>query len=242
VRPLRLLRLLVSASSALAALALLPGSGLALVADPPTSDRFFRWPGAAALTVNVEPWGGGYVRSEPVYYVDCPLACVRPFDLGQSVTLRAYPTPGFLFEGWDGDCAGQPNPCTLAIEKPDVRVAAGFSGGFAGSPEAPPAAGEPSHSASADRVTVLVDVVSLGLLAAAEGGPGTVTDDFGEIACPGDCVGAYDAGVRLTLDAAPAPGFYFALWDAACAFAGAGSCSLTLLGDTYVVAWFGSLG
>jgi hypothetical protein len=119
---------------------LLPASGQTRL--PPEDDgSTYTWPGAATMTVDVQPWGGGYVRSTP-YLVDCPLACIRPFDQGREVTLEAYPTPGFTFAGWEGACAGQANPCTLEIAGPTVDVTAVFTGHYV--PPAPPAPPGPS--------------------------------------------------------------------------------------------------
>lgn len=95
---------------------------------PPQDDgSTYTWPGATLVTVDVQPWGGGYVRSAP-YLIDCPLACVRPFDRGREVTLTAYPTPGFTFASWTGACEGQPNPCTLSSSGAALDVTAVFSG------------------------------------------------------------------------------------------------------------------
>jgi hypothetical protein len=56
--------------STAAAAALLPAAGQS---KPPESDgSAYTWTGAATLTVDVEPWGGGYVRSDP-YLIDCGL-------------------------------------------------------------------------------------------------------------------------------------------------------------------------
>jgi hypothetical protein len=81
-----------------ATLVALPAAGMSRL--PPEDDgSTYTWQGATTLTVDVEPWGGGYVRSTP-YLIDCPLACIRPFDAGREVTLTAYPTSGFTFESW----------------------------------------------------------------------------------------------------------------------------------------------
>ena len=64
------------------------------------------------MTVNIEPWGGGSIESAPSL-INCPLACIRPFDRGREVTLTAHPTSGFTFESWTDACAGQSNPCKL---------------------------------------------------------------------------------------------------------------------------------
>lgn len=112
----------------------LPASGQTRL--PPEDDgSTYTWPGATTVTVNVEPWGGGYVRSTP-YLIDCPLACIRPFDPGREVTLTAYPTPGFTFESWTDACAGQPNPCRLTTSGAALGVTAVFSGRYV--PPSPP--------------------------------------------------------------------------------------------------------
>jgi hypothetical protein len=119
---------------------LLPAAGQTRL--PPEDDgSTYTWPGATTMTVDVAPWGGGYVRSTP-YLIDCPLACIRPFDQGRQVALTAYPTPGFTFESWTGACAGQPNPCTLTTSGAALLVTAVFSGFYV--PPAPPAPAGPS--------------------------------------------------------------------------------------------------
>ena len=104
------------ATSFLAAtLIALPAAGNSRL--PPEDDgSTFTWPGATTVTVDVEPWGGGYVRSTP-YLIDCPLACIRPFDAGREVTFTAYPTSGFTFESWTDACEGQ----TESLHADDLR-------------------------------------------------------------------------------------------------------------------------
>jgi hypothetical protein len=104
------LRRAVTISALVVIAVLLPGAGQS---KPPESDgSTYTWTGAATLTVDVKPWGGGYVRSDP-YLIDCPLACIRAFEPNSEVRLSAYPTPGHTFKGWEGACAGQGNPCTI---------------------------------------------------------------------------------------------------------------------------------
>ena len=115
---------------------LIAATFLALVASggtrlPPEDDgSTYTWQGATTVAIDVEPWGGGYVRSTP-YLIDCPLACIRPFDQGREVTLTAYPTPGFTFESWTDACAGQKNPCKLTTSGAALGVTAVFSGSYA---------------------------------------------------------------------------------------------------------------
>ena len=64
----------------------LVGGGLAAdtspLPAPLVTDSYYTWPGALLLQVSPVPWGGGYVRSAAPFYVDCPLACIRPFSAG----------------------------------------------------------------------------------------------------------------------------------------------------------------
>jgi hypothetical protein len=119
---------------------LLPASGHSRV--PEDDGSTYTWAGAATLTVDVKPWGGGFVRSDP-YLVDCPLACVRPFDQNREVKLTAFVTPGHTFKAWEGACAGQGNPCTLKVTGALVDVTAVFTGQYVPPPPAPPAPSAP---------------------------------------------------------------------------------------------------
>ena len=116
---------------------------------PPESDgSTYTWTGAATLTVDVKPWGGGYVRSDP-YLIDCPFACIRSFDAGREVKLTAYMTPGHTFKAWEGACAGQGNPCTIKVSGA-MDVTAVLEGQYVPpappTPPTPPAAVNPSLS------------------------------------------------------------------------------------------------
>jgi hypothetical protein len=109
-------------------LALAGGFASGTAAVSPPSYGVYSWPGAVLLSVGTLPVGvsAGYVRSTP-YYVDCPRACVRPYDIGQTVTLTAHPSSGYSFSSWNGPaCAGQGNPCTFTIAE-DTGVGANFS-------------------------------------------------------------------------------------------------------------------
>jgi hypothetical protein len=118
--------------SVAAAAALLPAAGQS---RPPESDgSAYTWTGAATLTVDVKPWGGGYVRSDP-YLIDCPMACIRSFDSGREVKLTATMTPGHTFKAWEGACAGQGNPCTIKVSGA-MDVTAVLDGQYV--PPAPP--------------------------------------------------------------------------------------------------------
>jgi hypothetical protein len=104
---------------ALCGLFAVPASAAPIPAGPPQNDVVYQWPGSKLVTVNIESWGSGWVRSEGAYRIDCPLACVRAYDLNQDVTLSAHYTPGFNFDGWQVCAADAPpagstvaNSCT----------------------------------------------------------------------------------------------------------------------------------
>ena len=75
---------------------------------PFAHDGYATWPGAQLLQVTPSPWGAGYVQRLPKYYVDCPNACIRPFDTGATVTLTATPSTGFKVIGWQVADHGSP--------------------------------------------------------------------------------------------------------------------------------------
>jgi len=136
--------------------ALLPGAGQS---RPPESDgSTYTWTGAATLTVDVKPWGGGYVRSDP-YLIDCPMACIRAFEPNREVKLTAYMTPGHTFKAWEGACAGQGNPCTIKVSGA-MDVTAVLEGQFVPptppkppAPPGPPVALNPSLTVTTNGLT-----------------------------------------------------------------------------------------
>ena len=150
VRGALLLVMLVVAAVAL------PGAGQT---KPPEDDGSgYTWPGASILTVDIKPWGAGYVRSEP-YFVDCPLACIRPLERGRELTLVAHVTPGHKFESWEGACAGQGNPCKLTAAGSAVDVTAVYSGHYVPpAPPAPPTPPVPSAPSAAPTVNPALSV------------------------------------------------------------------------------------
>lgn len=131
--------------------ALLPTAGQS---RPVESDgSTYTWAGAATLSVDVKPWGGGYVRSDP-YLIDCPLACIRPLDQNRDITLTAHVTIGHTFAGWEGACKGQGNPCTLKVSGALVETTAVFTGQY--TPPAPPATPTPQPPTINPKLTATV--------------------------------------------------------------------------------------
>ena len=60
----------------------------------------------------------------------CTSSCTQRFTTGSSVTFVAQPTPGSIFTGWGGACAGTAitAACTLTVRS-GVTVSAGFEAG-----------------------------------------------------------------------------------------------------------------
>ena len=67
-------------------------------------------------------------------------------------------------------------------------------------------------------------------------GQGSITSTDGNINCPGTCTHTYLSFAQVTLNAAPAHNWTFAGWSGACS--GTGQCTLTMLGNYGVSAYF----
>jgi uncharacterized repeat protein (TIGR02543 family) len=122
----RRLRLLPLIAVGIALLATLPASSFGRTTPFAEDGSTYTWPTASRLIVDVDHWGGGYVRSHP-YLIDCPFACVRSVAPGTKLTLTATPTSGdYTFLGWEGACEGQGIQCELTVPAGDVHVTARF--------------------------------------------------------------------------------------------------------------------
>lgn len=71
-----------------------------------TDNSNYTWPGSKTLQVSPDPWGTGYIVSTTAY-INCPLACIRSFDLNAPVVLTAYPSSGYHLTGWETAAHGQ---------------------------------------------------------------------------------------------------------------------------------------
>ncbi len=78
-----------------------------------------------SLVVAVEGSGKGSVSSAPAG-IDCGADCAERYPSGTTVTLTAGASAGSAFVSWAGACAGQGNPCTLAMTA-DQAVTATFA-------------------------------------------------------------------------------------------------------------------
>lgn len=64
------------------------------------------------LTVTVST--GGRVFSVPAG-VDCGSVCGADVEQGRTVSLRAVPAPGYVFDGWQGSCSN-PTACSVVMD------------------------------------------------------------------------------------------------------------------------------
>lgn len=73
--------------------------------------------------------GEGVIAS-PASAETCATSCTQRFATGSTVTFVAQPTPGSIFTGWGGACAGTviTAACTLSVRS-GVTVSAGFESG-----------------------------------------------------------------------------------------------------------------
>jgi uncharacterized repeat protein (TIGR02543 family) len=65
------------------------------------------------LSITSAGTGTGTVTSAPAG-ISCGSTCSASFPPGQEVTLTASPDPGYVFDGWTGDCAGK-SACTVVM-------------------------------------------------------------------------------------------------------------------------------
>jgi hypothetical protein len=159
------------------------GAGRAYATTPNDGDTPYSWPGASILRVDVEPSSAGFVQSTP-YLIDCPLACVRPFDKGTTVTLTAHPTTWWKFASWTGPCAGQENPCTITLDQ-SAGVQANFD--YVGPP--------PRSSTGPFTLEVRYASNDIGLVADLFG----LTSGGPTLICPFICSAQYEIGSEVLL-------------------------------------------
>ncbi|HYD39701.1 MAG TPA: cellulose binding domain-containing protein [Anaeromyxobacter sp.] len=78
------------------------------------------------LTVSRAGTGTGRVTSTPAG-IDCGTTCSAMFRSGTVVTLTATPSPGHVFGGWSGACAGSSSTCVVTMTQARM-IAATFLG------------------------------------------------------------------------------------------------------------------
>jgi hypothetical protein len=81
---------------------------------------------ATAFTLNVgvvssDP-DGGSVTSSPAG-ISCPADCQESYPADAVISLTATPAANFVFDGWQGACAGAGNPCSVTLTANVTAVA-----------------------------------------------------------------------------------------------------------------------
>jgi hypothetical protein len=150
----------------------------------------------------------GTVVSEPLG-ISCGSLCQAEFAAGTTVSLRALPAPGFEFDGWQGACSGQGNPCALPLTE-STTVAARF------------AVSRPTHSLTVTKAGV---------------GAGSVQADVGGLSCGPSCQLQARQGTVVTLRAQAAADSVFAGFGGDCS-GREPTCTLSLDRDLSVIANF----
>ena len=120
------------------------------------------------LTPAVSPPGSGSVLATPA-------SADGFYNSGTSIQITPSASPGYVFTGWSGDCAGQGNPCFLNMDAP--RSATGtFTTGLSSYP---------------------LTVTKAGT------GSGTVTSVPAGINCGSTCTAPFNSGESVSLTATP---------------------------------------
>jgi hypothetical protein len=65
---------------------------------------------------------GGRVTSSPAG-ISCPTDCQESYPVDAAITLTATPAANFVFDGWQGACAGADNPCSVTLSGSVTAVA-----------------------------------------------------------------------------------------------------------------------
>ena len=168
----------------------------------------------ASLSVTLNPAAGGTVTSDPSG-ISCPSTCGPVnFAANSTVTLVAFPNPGFVFSGWNTGNAPTANcPGTSPCQVP-LPASGGFSvvANFSAAPPPP---------------NVTVSVTPLG------DGTGTVTEPATGINCTvtnntvsGACSATVAQGTQLKFTATATGTSVFASWLAPCT--GTAPCQFSL--------------
>jgi List-Bact-rpt repeat protein/uncharacterized protein DUF4214 len=173
------------------------------------------------LTVQVDK-GEGTVTSDDDQ-IDCPPDCTATYSFGEGgapkVKLTPHPAEGWVFAGWNHDCAGD-GSCEVVMNQ-NHFVTARFD---RQSERPPPTTTQTTTTAPTFGLTV--SIVGTGFVGSSPGG----------ISCGGSCAANYPEHTKVTLVPIPGPGWQFASWGGDCS--GSGGCTVTMDGPRHVTATF----
>jgi Divergent InlB B-repeat domain/IPTL-CTERM motif len=158
-------------------------------------------------TLSVTTQGAGTVTSSPAG-INCGPACSQSYASGTTVILTASPSPGWIFSGWSGACAGGSTTCSVTLSTTTI-VNATFT----------------ATAASTYGLNVVLS------------GAGTVTSVPPGISCGSTCSAAFNANTSVTLSAAAGGGSTFAGWSGACSGQNT-TCTITMSAAQNVGATF----
>lgn len=172
------------------------------------------------FTLTVSAGSGGSVTSS-AGGINCPGTCAGSITSGASVTLTAAPSSGFTVGSWTGaGCSGTGTTCTLSVTA-DTAVSLSFA-----AVDVTPTVSTTSAAATGVTGVVIqaptqttssfVPVV-LSKLSVAVSGSGTVESTGILCGARGSkCVGEFQPGTKVKLEAGAASGFRFSGWSGGC--------------------------
>ncbi len=164
-----------------------------------------------SMVINKTGSGKGSIISNPLN-VNCGSDCIVDIANGDTVILKAEPSEGSIFLGWDGNCSssGSSNTCTVKMDSGQIIIAE-----FEKAPA--------FFNLSVNKTGT---------------GSGTVTSNSSDIDCGAVCGENYPNGsnVYVTLNAIPDNDSVFLGWNGACS--GKGECITTMYNDKNITATF----
>ena len=137
-------------------------------------------------SLSVSLSGSGQVLSDPAG-ITCGSDCSSEYQENTEVALQATAAEGFVFEGWDGACAGD-TVCNVTLT------------------------GNTQVNATFNEVPVPQDYE----LTVSVSGQGSITSSPSGINCGSDCTESYQQDSQISLIATPAAGYEFDRWAGGC--------------------------
>jgi uncharacterized repeat protein (TIGR02543 family) len=176
----------------------------------------------AVLTVQIDK-GEGTVTSDDGQ-IDCPPDCTGTYFVASEggprhVKLTAHPAEGWVFVGWNHDCAGD-GSCEVVMDQ-DHFVTARFE-----KKQEHPTTTTTTTTTAPGTFGLTVSIV----------GTGSVGSSPGGINCGAACAANYPQHQMVTLVPVPGAGWQFAFWGGDCS--GSGGCKVTMDGPRHVTATF----